>query len=307
PTPSPSATPSPTPTPSPSATPSPTPTPSPSATPSSTPTATPTPVSAPNIVIVNFAFLPDAITVYAGEVVRWVNSSTSTTHNVTSPGWWDSGPIGPGESFSLELLTPGVYTYYDSRHANMTGSITVLDVTVTPTPTPTATSTQMPTSTPGAGTPTATPQAASTSIPVQGGVLRSNNGAVQVNVPPLPRGIPSLTLEFKPQPTPAAAPPAAQKVLFAFQIEVSVPGIAFDQDVEIKVHVSADDLEGVDPNSLVVYRVHADGRYEALPTMFDPATGYLTAKIRGFSSFAVVVKHRVFLPILLKTSRPPSW
>lgn len=87
-------------------------------------------------------FEPPAITVRKGTTVTWRNT-TSVVHSVTDdpskasnkadaalPSGaqpWDSGDIGPGQSFSRAFDTPGTYKYFCKPHelAGMLGAITV--------------------------------------------------------------------------------------------------------------------------------------------------------------------------------------
>ncbi len=141
-------------------------TPFPTATPTATPTMTATP-AAPTVRLVNFGYQPTTITVYGGEVVEWVHSTTSAEHSTTSTqGFWDSGRLGPGQTFSFQFDTPGIYNYYCTVHPLMTGSISVLNATVTPTSTRTRTPTSTPTS-PDASTQTPTLTSTATSTPSQ--------------------------------------------------------------------------------------------------------------------------------------------
>jgi hypothetical protein len=114
------------------------------------------------LAIVDFGFVPPAVTVYRGETVRWTNSATIRPHTTSSlTGVWDSGTLAPGQSFSFTFAAAGDYDYRCLIHPSMTGRITVLEASVTSTPTvsgapgtPTSTSTATDTATP---TPTATP------------------------------------------------------------------------------------------------------------------------------------------------------
>ncbi|MBI3977919.1 MAG: hypothetical protein HY331_07015, partial [Chloroflexi bacterium] len=280
-----------TPTPTPTNTPTQTPTRTPTATrtPTHTPTATDTPTSTP--------------TVTSTPTATDTPTSTPTATNTATP---TSTPTPTGAPADTPTSTP---TPANTSTNTPTATETP---TLTPPATPTATGIVVVevTPTPGPGTPTATAQPTAAVVDATGGgVLRSNNGAVEIKVDAgaLPTNVPSLTLEFKPAATPAAPPPSGQKVLMAFSIEPSVSGLTFTKDVEIRVRVSPDDLRSVDPTSLIVYRVRADGTYESLPTTWDAATSTLIAKVRSFSNFAVLSKYRIFLPILLRTYRPTSW
>jgi len=110
------------------------------------------------VVIANFAFTPQNITIAAGARVRWVNRDT-TTHTVTSnDGTSFNTTLSPGQSF---VWTPTgipagtIVSYHCNIHTTMTGSVQVSlppDPTITPTnitPSPVATTAVPPTTPPG--------------------------------------------------------------------------------------------------------------------------------------------------------------
>ncbi|WP_079110413.1 cupredoxin domain-containing protein [Streptomyces roseifaciens] len=83
--------------------------------------------AAHTVLMVNFQFVPQTVTVRAGDTVTWVNNSGST-HTTTSdsPGWnfsVASGQASPPVSFP----TPGTFRYHCIPHAGsgMTGTVTV--------------------------------------------------------------------------------------------------------------------------------------------------------------------------------------
>ena len=82
-------------------------------------------------------FHPDSLTVALGDSVTWVNegvephTSTSGT-NCTPDGVWDSGSLGPGDSFTYVTDETDTIPYYCTFHCAM-GMIGVLVVTE-PTP-----------------------------------------------------------------------------------------------------------------------------------------------------------------------------
>jgi plastocyanin len=84
------------------------------------------PVAAGDVSIVDFAFVPAAITVSVGSAVNWLNTG-AVTHTTTSDiGLWNSGDLGPGGSFSYTFDLPGVYLYHCAIHFGMTGTVTAL-------------------------------------------------------------------------------------------------------------------------------------------------------------------------------------
>ncbi len=100
----------------------------PTAQPTSAPTPTPVAPAAPktvSVVINNFAFSPQQLTVKAGTKVTWKNND-SVAHTVTSnSGAFDSGTLNTGASYSFTFSTPGTYSYHCMIHPNMTATVVV--------------------------------------------------------------------------------------------------------------------------------------------------------------------------------------
>ncbi|MEU1124923.1 cupredoxin family copper-binding protein [Streptomyces sp. NPDC005899] len=77
------------------------------------------------VVIEDFRFVPQSVTVNAGDSVRWINND-SAVHTTTSDGpGWDSGLLTPGMSFTRTFPTQGTFSYHCDIHPSMTGTITV--------------------------------------------------------------------------------------------------------------------------------------------------------------------------------------
>lgn len=77
------------------------------------------------VAIQGMKYLPAAILVATGSVVRWENRD-SMIHTVTSSdGQWDSGEIRPGQTWSKRFDEPGTYRYYCTPHPFMTGTVVV--------------------------------------------------------------------------------------------------------------------------------------------------------------------------------------
>lgn len=88
-------------------------------------------------------FMPEKITIKAGQTVEWVNDDTAMTHEVTTdpniasdPGDvsipegatpFDSRLITSGKSFRHQFTVPGLYRYACPPHENdgMLGEVTV--------------------------------------------------------------------------------------------------------------------------------------------------------------------------------------
>ncbi|MFO7675211.1 MAG: plastocyanin/azurin family copper-binding protein [bacterium] len=95
-----------------------------------------TPAAVVPVSIVDFAFVPDTVTVGPGDTVRWTNdgamphSSTSGVGGVWN-GLWDSGILASGESYGRAFDTPGTFPYYCSPHyLTMAGVVVVASTAI---------------------------------------------------------------------------------------------------------------------------------------------------------------------------------
>lgn len=120
------------------------------------------------ITIKDYAFDPDLVTITAGSVVTWTNTS-GQNHTVTSDtgDTLNSGPIGPGEPYGNLFDTPGTYTYHCAIHPDrMKGTIIVTAAPKTPVPSgppsPTPPAGTLP---PGFKSPSPSPEPAATPAP----------------------------------------------------------------------------------------------------------------------------------------------
>jgi plastocyanin len=79
------------------------------------------------VIISEFAFQTQNVTVPAGSSVTWVNCETSgTAHTSTSDqDVWSSPLLASGDAFTQTFNTPSVYTYHCDPHPFMTGTVTV--------------------------------------------------------------------------------------------------------------------------------------------------------------------------------------
>jgi plastocyanin len=85
--------------------------------------------SSSNITIFDYGYDPAVITITAGSIVTWTNSTPSTPHTSTSDtSVWDSGVIGPGGVFTQTFDAPGSYNYHCAIHGAllMHGTIVVV-------------------------------------------------------------------------------------------------------------------------------------------------------------------------------------
>ena len=78
------------------------------------------------IVIKDFHFTPETLTVKSGDKITWINRDEEP-HTVVSveKQFKKSGPLDTDEVFTITAGAPGTYTYYCSIHPKMTGTIVV--------------------------------------------------------------------------------------------------------------------------------------------------------------------------------------
>lgn len=78
--------------------------------------------------LVSWHYSPENITVVLGvnSTVTWVSHSVSFDTVTSKDGKFSSGPIAPGQTFTKEFTSPGVYDYYCEYHPWMVGSVTVV-------------------------------------------------------------------------------------------------------------------------------------------------------------------------------------
>jgi plastocyanin len=85
-----------------------------------------------------YRFSPSYLEIQVNDIVTWVNHDWSDFHSaVSTDGYWDSGDLDYGETFSLQFLAPGTYGYQDYYYwvLGMTGTIVVTPATPSqPTP-----------------------------------------------------------------------------------------------------------------------------------------------------------------------------
>ncbi len=96
--------------------------------------------STSSVAIRGVNYHPDKVVVKAGTTVTWTNRdpepNTVTSDNANIPattvtaspkaaGAFNSGPIEPGNSWSLTFTTPGTYKYHCLIHGYMEGEVIV--------------------------------------------------------------------------------------------------------------------------------------------------------------------------------------
>ena len=86
---------------------------------------TPQNASQSTVIIQNFAFNPNTITIKAGTNVTWINQD-SAIHDVSSDsGAFASSDLSKGEKYTHNFTKPGEYPYHCNEHPYMKGKIIV--------------------------------------------------------------------------------------------------------------------------------------------------------------------------------------
>ncbi len=77
--------------------------------------------------IEGYKFLPPAVTIKAGDSVRWTNHEKRTSHSVVFPaeGGLESDRLFPDESYQRRFDKAGRYEYHCGPHPEMTGVVVV--------------------------------------------------------------------------------------------------------------------------------------------------------------------------------------
>jgi len=89
---------------------------------------TPTPENASQVVIYDYKFVPQTLTVPVGTTVTWVNHDTAphtATHRTYGAEGFDTGNLPNGQAYQHTFHTPGSYPYLCVYHQGMTGVIVV--------------------------------------------------------------------------------------------------------------------------------------------------------------------------------------
>lgn len=78
------------------------------------------------IVIKDFHFTPETLTVKSGEKITWINRDEEP-HTVVSveKQFKKSSALDTDQEFTITAAAPGTYTYFCSVHPKMTGTIVV--------------------------------------------------------------------------------------------------------------------------------------------------------------------------------------
>ena len=76
------------------------------------------------VVIQGLLYVPETLTVRAGDVVVWVNKDPFP-HTVTAAGAFDSGSIAAGKSWRFTAKKAGTYPYLCTLHTTMKATLRV--------------------------------------------------------------------------------------------------------------------------------------------------------------------------------------
>lgn len=105
----------------------------------SVPLATPPAAAAVNGILVSeYSFGPDSMTIRGGDDVTWANNGQldHAVESTSGPVEFETGVIKPqAASRNVHFVTPGTYTYRCSIHQTMTGKLVVTDPAVNQKPT----------------------------------------------------------------------------------------------------------------------------------------------------------------------------
>ena len=77
------------------------------------------------VMMKDIQFVPQAVTVSAGQTVRWTNEDDVAHDADAQDGQFESDLIGKGETVEWKAEGSGAIDYICSVHPNMTGTITV--------------------------------------------------------------------------------------------------------------------------------------------------------------------------------------
>lgn len=77
------------------------------------------------VVISNFTFTPEILTVAPGTTVTWVNEDDIPHNVVATDKGFRSKALDTDQSFSFTFETPGDFAYFCGLHPHMTGKVVV--------------------------------------------------------------------------------------------------------------------------------------------------------------------------------------
>ena len=77
------------------------------------------------IVVKDFMFMPNSLTVKAGSAVTWANMDDEPHTVVSDAGLFRSGALDTGEGYTFTFAKPGTYHVVCSIHPRMTATVIV--------------------------------------------------------------------------------------------------------------------------------------------------------------------------------------
>ena len=83
------------------------------------------PPDSTQIVIKDFMFTPNSMTIKTGSTVTWVNKDDEPHSVVSDTGLFRSGAVDTDEAFSFKFDKPGTYHFTCAIHPRMVGTIIV--------------------------------------------------------------------------------------------------------------------------------------------------------------------------------------
>lgn len=86
------------------------------------------PALATEVALEDAGFSPSTIEVEPGESIMWVNRTDEVQTVIGEDGTWDSGPLRPGETFSVAFRDPGTFRYAADDGA-VVGTVRVVEAT----------------------------------------------------------------------------------------------------------------------------------------------------------------------------------
>jgi plastocyanin len=84
-----------------------------------------------SVLIQDFTFQPNILTVPLGSAVTWTNQDTVQHEVISDEGTFDSGILMPNDSFSYSFSKPGNFSYYDKIYPYMFGQVQVTQTQAT--------------------------------------------------------------------------------------------------------------------------------------------------------------------------------
>ena len=87
------------------------------------------PVVTPAVVvhIHNYLFVPEVVTIHAGQSVEWIQDDDDAHTATADDTSWDSGRLDKGQTFTRVFAKAGTYAYDCAYHEYMRGRVIVTD------------------------------------------------------------------------------------------------------------------------------------------------------------------------------------